>query len=243
MKRLRNIETYAAAALTAAFAILSVLGDLVPVDLRWAALLAAVTLLLYRSVAAPRRSALDEVLGDRSALEESTPSLAKRLETARTLWLFAPTGINVLTPQICEALRRHVLNRQDGSVRVVVLDPSATAAIDLAQRQLDDALDFPIQHLRPSLATALDQLRTMAGWQCAGSFEYRMLDFNPGFSLMAVDPDTRDGLLVVELHGVHNEAVTSRMHVRATREVSEPWCSYWLRQYEHLWHEAKAARS
>ncbi|MFE7230966.1 hypothetical protein ACFY3J_12680 [Streptomyces sp. NPDC001231] len=239
MRHLRNVEVYVAAALAAVFAVLSVIGDIVPVDLRWAALLAAVALLVYRSALETRGPSGDELLGDRVALQEASPPLAKRLETARTVWLFAPSAVNFLTPQVSQALRHHVLSRPEGSVRVVVLDPAATDAVAVAEHQLDDSLDAPLQRLRPSLDTVLRQLGTMDSWPRTGTFEYRVLPYNPGFSLLAVDPGERDGWLVLELHGIRNEAVTSRMHLRLTRRAHETWHRYWLHQYEHLWHQSR----
>ncbi|MFJ5152778.1 hypothetical protein ACIQCF_14560 [Streptomyces sp. NPDC088353] len=53
------------------------------------------------------------------------------------------------------------------------------------------------------------------------------------------DPGERDGRLVLELHGIRNEAVTSRTHLRLTRRTHETWHRYRLHQYEQLWHQSR----
>jgi hypothetical protein len=60
---------------------------------------------------------------------------------------------------------------------------------------------------------------------------------------LAADPETRhraeDGLLIVEIHGLRNEATASRMHLQLTRTSSERWFVYWRNQFEHLWQSAR----
>ncbi len=45
----REVETYVAAVVSVAFAVLSFFGDLVPADLRWAACMMGIGILVYRS--------------------------------------------------------------------------------------------------------------------------------------------------------------------------------------------------
>ena len=120
-------------------------------------------------------------------------------------------------------------------MRVVVLDPSRETAVQLATRQLDDALDYPIQDFAACLQTTTSLLRSMAAWQVSGSFEYRFLDYNPGFSLVAIDPSSRTGRIIVEFHGFHNESTSSRMHIEITRNQSDHWYGYWTDQFNRIW--------
>ncbi len=78
----------------------------------------------------------------------------------------------------------------------------------------------------------------MAAWHVNGSFEYRLLDYNPGFSLVAIDPSARDGRLIVEFHGFHNEATSSRMHMELARQQSDHWYAYWSEQFNRIWEAA-----
>ncbi len=237
---LRNIDAYAVAAVAFVFAALSVAGDTLPGNPRWAVLLVGVGLLVFR-ITLPDRLPGDagDVLKDRSAFDDKP--FPARLRSATELWVFAPSGINLLAPQHADTIRTTLLGNPDGVVRVVVLDPDEEAAVQLATRQLDDSLDYPVQQFPSSLAATTDRLRRMAAWQVRGSFSYRLLDHNPGFSLVAVDPGTRQGVVIVEFHGFHNQVTNTRMHIELRRADSEQWYAYWLEQFERIWQAARPA--
>ena len=59
-----------------------------------------------------------------------------------------------------------------------------------------------------------------------------------GFSIVAVDPTSRNGRIIVEFHGFHNKATSSRMHIELTRHQSEPWYGYWTEQFQRIWDAA-----
>ena len=239
LKNRRYVDAYSIAFVTFVLAVLSLVPDLAPEQLRWAALLAGVGLLVLR-ITIPDAAAgtIDELLKDRFAFD-SEP-LSGRLENAAELWLFAPTAVNFLSAHNCELLRTGILSKPDGIVRVVVLDPANEAAVQLATRQLDDSLDYPVQDFRDSLQAITGQLRTMASWQVRGSFGYRLLDYNPGFSLVAIDPTDRHGQIIVEFHGFHNEATSSRMHIEISRKASDHWYAYWMDQFNRIWDTASS---
>jgi hypothetical protein len=233
----QHIEAYSVAFVAFGLAIFSLVPNFVPDALKWAAVLGGVGLLVLRiTIPDTRAGTADELLNDRFAFDK-TP-FASRLEGASELWVFAPTGINLLSAHNCELVRSKVLSKPDGVVRVVVLDPSDQQAVQLAVRQLDDALDYPIQDFRESLATTEHQLRAMHAWNVRGSFDYKLLDYNPGFSLVAVDPTSRNGRVIVEFHGFHNEATSSRMHIELSRQQSERWYGYWMEQFQYIWDAA-----
>jgi len=179
LRHLHNIDAYAVALIVFVFAVLSVAGDVLPANARWAVLLVGVGVLVFR-VTLPDRyeGSADDVLKDRSAFEDKP--LPARLREASELWVFAPSAINLLAPQNCDTIRTTLLANPDGVVRVVILDPSAQEAVQLATRQLDDSLDYPSQLFRSSLEATFRQLQRMAGWPKRGSFEYRLADYNPG---------------------------------------------------------------
>lgn len=231
------VDAYAVAALAVLFAVLSVVGDVVSDNLRWAALLAGVGLLVYRITVPAVSGSVDTVVNDRSGFE-NTP-LSGRLRDAREVWLFAPSGVNFLAMPTLDALRKNVLSRADGSVRIVVLDPNELSAVALAVRQLDASVDFPLQDFGESLKAVVRHLKAVAGWEVAGSFDYRLLDYNPGFSLVAIDPQRRQGTVIVEFHGFHNEFTAGRMHLELRRADSERWYTYWVEQFEHIWTAAR----
>lgn len=236
LRNRRNIEAYAVAGLAIVFAVLSVIGDVVPVNLRWAALFAGLALLVYRLTLPEHAGTAAELLRDRTSFDDRP--FTALLDRAREVWIFAPSAVNLLHQRTCDTLRAKVLNRSDGTVRIVVLDPQQQDALRLAARQLDDSLDYSMQQLEPSLATTLQRLRLMNSWTVSGSLEYRLLDYNPGFSLVAVDPSERHGVILVEFHGFHNESTTSRMHIELRRSDSQHWYAYWIDQFDHIWHTA-----
>ncbi|GAA3153956.1 hypothetical protein GCM10010466_51100 [Planomonospora alba] len=230
----RNLDVYAVAAIALIFAVLSVIDDVLSENLKWTVALAGIGLLVYR-VAVPPEPAqrTDDLLGDRSAFERVP--LHVRFRQARDIRILAPSAVNLLSPQTCELLRSTVLARPDGTLRVVVLDPAETAAVEIAAAQLDDSVDLPVQRLPDAVRTTLGHLRAMGRWQVKGGFEARLLPYSPGFSLVALDPDTAHGKVIVETHGFRNTSTASRMHLELTSENSPHWYAYWLQQFEHAW--------
>ncbi|MHC1560563.1 hypothetical protein ACR9E3_16525 [Actinomycetospora sp. C-140] len=238
--KLRDVDVYVAATVAVVLAALTVIpllpepanwGD----QARWAVTLAALAILVFRSASPPSKAeTFAEIVGDRSTFDRR--SLAERWGSAREVCIFAPSAVNLLSAQNCETLARTVLSRRDGKVRIVVIDPTTARS---AARQLD-ALEVPQLSLEASLTATLRQLELMSNWPMAGSFEYRVLDYNPGFSLVATDPSTRRGSTIIELHGFYNRTTGSRMHVEFSRAVDERWYAYWNEQYEHIWAAATA---
>ena len=170
LRHLRNIDAYAVAVIVFAFAVLSVAGEISPVNARWTVLFVGVGVLVFRMTLPDHlEGSADDVLKDRSAFEDKP--FSARLREASELWVFAPSAINLLAPQNCDTIRTTILANPDGVVRVVVLDPAAETAVKLTTRQLDDSLDFPSQLFVSSLEATLRQLERMAAWHERGSFE------------------------------------------------------------------------
>lgn len=234
----RHVDAYAVAAMAAVLAVLSLVGDFDSSRLRWSVALAALSLLVFR-ITLPEEGGprVDDLLHGRAAFADV--AFGSRLRSARVVWVLAPSAVNLLTAATADELRRTVLARPDGVVRIAVLDPSADAAVGLAARQLDDADEHPLQNLRDALRTTTTRLRSMAAWSVAGTFEYRFVPYNPGFSIVAIDPAARGGTLILELHGFRNESIGNRMHLELRRGMSERWYEYWVEQFEQAWAEAR----
>lgn len=238
LRRRRHLDAYVVAAIAFVFAVITVVSDSVPEQLRWSALLAGVGLLVYRiTLPEANAGAADDLLNDRTAFDDNP--FASRIESAREVWVFAPSAVNLLSANHCELLRRGVLSRPDGVVRVVILDPDEETAVQLATRQLDYSLDYPVQDFHTCLDTTMNQLQLMAAWPMSGSLQYGLLDRNPGFSIVALDPSSRHGCVIVEFHAYHNESTSSRMHFELTRGRSERWYSYWIEQFDRIWQASK----
>jgi hypothetical protein len=233
---LRRIESHVFAAVALAFTVLSLIGDAVADELRWAVITAGIGLLVHRGAAAEAAPTAHRLLADRREFEEMP--LHHRLRMAREVWVFAPSGANMLSSPHCDALRRYVLNREHGAVHVVVLDPNASETVARTAHRFSDSLDFSSRRFAQSLDAVIGRLEAMARWPHQGEFSYRLLDHNPGFSLVAIDPTKRAGTLIVEFHAVHNESSAARMHLTLTRSISAHWYSYWMDQFEHIWRNA-----
>ncbi|MFG1975515.1 hypothetical protein ACGFJC_39810 [Nonomuraea fuscirosea] len=237
----KNIDAYVITFLSLIFAVATVIGDVIPVNLRWAAILSGVGLLVYRLTMPTMTPSVDQVFVDRSSFDDIP--FYRKVADAREVWIAAPSAVNLLSPQNCEALRSSVLSRGDGSLRIVVLDPTEVSAVKIASRQLDGDVDYPVQELSSSLENVVRLLGNVALWEVAGVFEYRLAKFNPGFSLVAIDPLAHKGRILVEIHGYHNQSTSTRMHFELTRQLSDRWYAYWLDQFECIWRDAVSVES
>ncbi|TYB69096.1 hypothetical protein FXF51_07535 [Nonomuraea sp. PA05] len=232
----QNIETYTMAFILLLFAVVSVISDVVSEEVKWAAVLAGIGVLLYRATLPEQPRGGRDVLGDRADFDDTpVPSL---FDGVRDVRIFAPSAANLLSPYVCETLRTSVLRHPDARVRVVVLDLDRQDAIGIAREQLDESDDHQIQTLPVALGAVLERLGRMAGWKTPGKVEYRLFPYNPGFSLVLTDPEAWQGRAIVELHGA-GRSTFARMHVDLTRERHERWYAYWVEQFDYLWETAR----
>ncbi|MER6944782.1 hypothetical protein ABT294_12240 [Nonomuraea sp. NPDC000554] len=234
----RNVEAYVVALVVICFAVVSIINDIVPDQLKWSALFAAVGLLVYRlTLPEQRRTSPGDLLRDRSAFDTLPATVL--FANARDVRVFAPSAVNLLSPETCETLRTRVLRHKGGSVRIVTLDPEEPEAIRLASRQLDESVEHQLQSLPAALAITLERLAHIATWEMPGELNYRLFPYNPGFSLVLIDPETAHGRAIVEIHGFHNTSTFARMHLNLTREQNDRWYAYWVQQFDHLWDAAR----
>ena len=230
VRRGHGLDAYVVASAAFAFAIISLFGDLVPESLRWAVCSGGIGLLVYHQTIPDRKQGV-EVLGDRDDLARS--GFHERLCRSNEVWLFAPSAKNVLDTLNSSVMRRQVLARSDGRIRAVILDPASLTLVETASRQLTG--EYAAQPFGDSLNATFAKLNRMASWPTAGRLAFRLLDLSPGFSLVALDPRGRDGLVIVEFHGFHNESSSSRMHLRIKRVEDPQWFEYWIDQFERIW--------
>jgi hypothetical protein len=221
LREVRNVEAYAISTLAAALTIFTIVGNPSP-QLFNAVALACLAFLVFSTTtqrAAGEAGGLAEVLRDR----DSYATFEQLLDGATELWMYAPSGVNVL--------RRHGGDIKrwlaaGGRARFVVHDPAA-GAVDTLATQLDEDNDFG-----NDLTASLDSLDKLAG---TGRLEYRVLSLNPGFSLVVVNPRQRGGRLIVEFHGFQDESISDRMHVEIRRSESTHWFDYWTGRFEAIW--------
>jgi hypothetical protein len=226
LRSVQHVEAYAISALAAGVTILTIIGtqrrELV--DTVILACLAFLVFSTARQRATGRTAGIADALRDR----DSYGTFEQLLDSATELWMYAPSGVNVL--------RRHAGDIKrwlaaGGQARVVVHDPAA-ATIDTLTTQLDSNSDFGTD-----LEASLDSLDKLAA---SGRLQYKLLPLNPGFSLLVVNPRQRSGRLIVELHGFQDESISDRMHVEIRRPESAHWFDYWARRFDAIWAAARS---
>jgi hypothetical protein len=221
LRSARHLEAYSVSVVAVALTVFNLLGSPSP-RLTESVVLACLAFLVLWTTGARGEGApasLDTVLRNR----ESFGSFSELLDGASELWMYAPTGVNVLLRHAAD-IKRWVA--EGGRARIVVQDPAVAGVADV-RAQLDDHTDFDTS-LGASLAT-LSKLAT------PGGVDVRLLPLNPGFSMVVIDPRGRAGRLIVEFHGFRDESITERMHVLIQRPQSLHWFEYWTGRFEAIW--------
>lgn len=220
----KNIDAYVATVFALFAAMMSVLDEIVPTNLQMAALLTGLALLIFRLTDPDDETVdLDRVLLDR----ESYGSLREFVGEARDLRIYGASAVNVLRNT---DIIRDVLNRPNGRVQVLLQDPQAAPVMDVLYQQLDKDHD-----LRTDIDTSLSILENLQSREEGKRLEYGFVPYSPGFSCIVVNPDARDGRLVVEFYGYQNDSISSRMHIEVYRNQTIYWFEYWQSQFDLMW--------
>lgn len=226
----RHIEAYIITVLALIIALLSVIGDDVPMNWQMAAVLAALAVLVFKTTTPPASPVvdLDAVLHDR----QSQGPLRDFLHDGREVWIYGPSAVGVLGDGT--VLETEIFSR-GGTVRVLIQDPREEAAVNILRDQLDTKSD---ELLIPDIQRAQHILKMLKSKGFA--IEYRYLPYGPGFSAVIVDPQSgRDSRAVVEFFGFHNDSYEDRMHIVIQRENSHYWFEHWVSQYQKMWESAR----
>ena len=216
----RHREAYAVFLLGVVLVVLG-LVEVASIRVLVSAVLLAVTFLVFQTTrtAGDRPPSLDSVLQSR----QDFGVFSQLLPGVRDLRVYGPTAVNVLVN--AADIRRFVLDH-GGRVRVIVQD-GGVEELRRTAKQLDDTLDLA-STLHSSLNT-LERMRQVAG------FDYRVLPFNPGFSLVVVNADSANGYVIFESHGFQDSNIADRMHLVIRRTESERWFDYWVGRFEAMW--------
>ena len=224
----KHIESYIVTGVALAIAVLGLIDDAIEFDVQLSIILAALGLLVFKMTDPEEQDVdLDQVLKDRQAYG----SFGDFIHGGKVLWIYGPSAVNVLTNP--STLESKVL-QNGGEVRVILQDPQVDPSMDILKQQLDDTTS----HLLPDdIKRSVTVLETMIA---RGSrVSYRFLPYSPGYSMAVVDPDGKEGRLVVEFFGFNNQMTDNRMHIKIRRAQSRYWFDHWTDQFEEMW---KAAR-
>src|SRR5664279_891681 len=220
---LRNVDAYVVAFLGVIMVALGVINP--PNDQIYLVVItAAMVVLLFRTTAPPNTKVdLDSVLHNR----QNYKPLREFLQDAHVVWLCGPSNFNALR----DSALQHVMQDRGREVRVLLQNPDETPSMTILRQQLDTTSDLD-HDIRGSLIL-LEKMRS------SGSTDYRLLPYNPGFSMLIVNPHESSGYLTVEFFGFHNDLIDERMHILIERHSSQYWFDYWIKQYEMMWDASK----
>ncbi len=230
----KNLDAYVITAVALALAIMGIVDDALSDDLKLAAILAALSLLVFKTTAPDKQTAdLDSILLDR----QSFGAFRDFIRGGRTLWIYAPSAVNVLRG--AAEIKQEMLDK-GGHLRVLLQDPGEAGGMAILHQQLDRLFSLDLDE---DIKASLRSLKNMTTWNTPGRVEYGLLPYSPGFSLVIVDPDGRDGRLIVEFFGYQVELISERMHIVITRQQSQYWFEYWATQFENMWKTARLPES
>ena len=244
LRQFKNVEAYVVLGLGMVWVVISTIGieTLFPDEsqrfsIALYLILAALGVLIFRITynGQETSSRLDDYLNDRSTFEPFHTALKGK----RQLWIYGASATNIINDH-SRAIHDEILNRKDGEIRIIIQNPDAPDGMSVLKRQIDENVSYQIQELEAEIKRSLRTFALIEGWKdVAGNFEYRLLDISPGFSMVAFDPDQRDGKIIVEFYGYANRDTNDRMHITLTRQESEHWYNYWKGQFESMWEHAQ----
>lgn len=222
----RNIEAYVVSLIGVALVILDVIGD-VDDNLKLTVMIAALVVLVFRSTK-PEASTidLDKVLRDRQGFGP----FREFITGGRVLSVYGPSAKSAISE--AATLEAEILDK-GGRVRILIQNPTVNESMDILKRQLDTQFD-----LAHDIDASLYTLRRMKR-QHADRFEFRLLDYNPGFSLTVVERKGNHSWLLVEFIGYRNDRINNRMHIKIARAQSVHWYDFWQSQFNLMWEEGK----
>jgi hypothetical protein len=204
--------------------------------------LGALSFIIFNmNVAGSKYTDLNAVLEDREGYTRHP--FKTRIKGVRKLYLQGASLVHLLSDENLNAIIDEILVHPDGEVRILLQDPQEAAAMDYLYRQLDEFTERRSVLLTDAIPQVLQRFENMrllppaaAKERYRGKFELRFLQFSPGFSLVLINPDERNGVVIPEMYGFRNDATGKRMHIEITRDGSDYWYDYWEKQFDAMWH-------
>lgn len=166
-----------------------------------------------------------EILKDR----KSYCPLTETIDSAQLICFVGPSLVNIFS-QYAGYLQHTKLTKHGAALQAIILDPNCSA-IESTAVCMSDRID----NLRQDIENTVLRVRTMLQDGIGmGSIELRLMQVNPNYSLVLVDPYKSCGKLFIEFIGYHSRLHT-RPHIELTRQHDKEWFEYFVSQYDELW--------
>lgn len=172
-----------------------------------------------------------EILKDRNAYVPLTETIA----SAQYIYFVGPSLINIFS-QWAGYFYFTKLNEHGATIHAIVLDPNCSAIESTAQ-----CMNEPVENLRKEIESSILRVKSMLQDEYGvkkGSIELRLMQANPNYGMVLIDPDKPNGRMFVEFTGYHSRLHT-RPHIELTRQNDKEWFEYFLSQYHALWQHSQ----
>lgn len=232
LRSLQHIESYVIAFLAIVFAVMSLIGDQIPDEAKLSVLLAGVGVLVF-NLTVPK----SDVINIENNLTDRTnrPSLESRLQDSEKVWVYGISASNLLASDNASVLWRHILSQPNKEFLVIIQNPNADCGLKIAEKQTTGAIAMEAGDTKAKILRSIEMLQHIENGNPSANFEYRFLDYSPGFSMLLIDPHKASGLIDVEFQGFRHKTRDERMLLRLKNHDSARWYKYWGDQYQSMW--------
>ena len=152
----------------------------------------------------------------------------QRLSSASTIYLSGFT-LGRKTREYLRFLDERL--RTGAAVRIMILDPKQELLEECVVRSSGIS---SVDHWRKRLDSTASLVEVIASSpDITGSLELGYLPYLPAYGFSMVDPDTPDGIIVVELYHHRSTEDNPTFELRATRDGE--WYNFFRRQFDLMW--------
>ena len=171
-------------------------------------------------------------------VSSSLTSLIKGSTTIGLCGLTLTTTINKEFPNLLEKVE------QGAQVRILIVDPDSQA-LEMSTFRSFDPMNF--DYYRNKMAATLQDIEFLhQRWEASkkdnptslGSFEVRLLNFAPSFSVFIFNATETSGQAIVEIYP-HKKGFGAPPVFELTPARDGDWYRYFVSQFEQMWQGAK----
>jgi hypothetical protein len=159
--------------------------------------------------------------------------ITETIISAQDIYFMGPSLISIFS-QWAGYLQHTKLNEHGATIHAIILDPNCSA-IDSAAMCMTEPSENLLNDINRSMLHVKSMLQNKFGDSVKkGSIELRLMQVNPNYSMVLIDPDKPNGKIFVEFIGYQSRLHT-RPHIELNRQYDEEWFEYYLSQYRALW--------